>query len=234
MVRRNGAEKSSISQSRSKISLGGQFHFISIQNPDDAKDRTATRSARSHAVARGIEAKRKLQQKSGHNFRVTVLKDDPSRPASEREPSQSLVASPCSFTACAPGPFQMLAAESPRLYALLSGCKAQQATGPIFDVSDELVLQNFRTVLRKGRDDDALLSAIMVTFAFAVAPGSIGREFLGYQSEALSSIRRRISSPAMVPSESTLGAILLLAGIEVCTTFFYVPKSGQLVVTEKD
>ncbi|KAJ3525227.1 hypothetical protein NM208_g11729 [Fusarium decemcellulare] len=108
----------------------------------------------------------------------------------------------------------MLAAESPRLYALLSGCKAQQATGPIFDVSDELVLQNFRSVLRKGRDDDALLSAIMVTFAFAVTSGSIGREFLGYQSEALSSIRRRISSPTMVPSESTLGAILLLAGIE--------------------
>jgi hypothetical protein len=59
----------------------------------------------------------------------------------------------------------------------------------------------------------------MLTFAFAVTAGSIDRECLGYQSEALSSIRKRMSSPAGATSESTLGAILLLAGIEVCINF---------------
>ena len=213
-----------------------QFQFISIQNPDDAKDRTAKHLARSHAVARGLENKRKLQQKLGHNFRVVSLKDDPGRPVSKRKRSQTLVASPGSLSANAPGPFQMLAAESPRLQALHShrkilasaqnyrhkltwsgSGKAQQATEPVFSVSDELVLQNFRSVLRKGLDDHALLSAVMLTFEFTVTAGSIDRKCLGYQSEALSSIRQRMSFPDRATSESTLGAILLLAGIEVCT-----------------
>ncbi len=98
----------------------GQFQFISIQNPDDAEDRTVTRLARSHAVARGLENKRKLQEKSGHNFRIVSLKDDPSRPVNKRKRRQTLVMSQCTLSAGAPDPFQMLAAESPRLQALHS------------------------------------------------------------------------------------------------------------------
>jgi hypothetical protein len=59
----------------------------------------------------------------------------------------------------------------------------------------------------------------MLTFAFAATTGSIDRECLGYQSEALSSVRQRMSSPDKASSESTLGAILLLAGIEVCVLY---------------
>ncbi|KAF2818020.1 putative N-ethylmaleimide reductase [Mytilinidion resinicola] len=197
---------------------GGQFHFISIQSPDDATDRKARRLARSHAVARGLEKKRKLQQESGHNFRAVVvsLKDDPSRPARERKRCQTLVASPPSLFADAPDgpdPFQSLAAESPRLQALHSQHKAQRAAEPAFSMLDELVLQNFRSVLRKRPDDDALLSAFMLTFAFAVTASSIATEYLRFQSEALSSIRQRMNSPDRATSESTLGAILLLADL---------------------
>jgi hypothetical protein len=87
------------------------------------------------------------------------------------------------------------------------------------------VLQNFRSVLRQGLDDHALLSAVMLTFAFAVTAGGIDRECLGYQSEALSSLRQSMSSPDRVTSESTIGAILLLAGIEVCINFLLVPEN---------
>ncbi|KAN0099217.1 hypothetical protein V8E51_012992 [Hyaloscypha variabilis] len=193
-----------------------QFHFISIQNPDDAKDRKAKRLARSHAVARGLENKRQLQQKSGQNFRIVSMKDDPSRSVSKRKRSQTLIRqqSLYSISVDAPSLFQMLAAESPRLQALHRYHKTQQATEPVFSVSDELVLLKFRSVLRKGLDDHALLSAIMLTFAFAGTVGSIDRDCLGYQGEALSSIRQRMSFPDKAPSESTLGAILLLAGIE--------------------
>jgi hypothetical protein len=91
-------------------------------------------------------------------------------------------------------------------------------TEPVFSVSDELVFQNFSSVLRKGLDDHALLSAVMLTCAFAATAGRIDRECLGYQSEALSSIRQRMSCLDRAISESTLGAILLLAGVEVCIT----------------
>lgn len=97
---------------------GGQFHFISVQNADD---RTARRLARSHAVARGLENKRKLQRKSGLNFHV-VSEDDLGRHAGKRKQDRALVMAPSSPSAGAPGPFQMLAAESPRLQALFSHC----------------------------------------------------------------------------------------------------------------
>ncbi|KAJ5392723.1 hypothetical protein N7465_011697 [Penicillium sp. CMV-2018d] len=41
------------------------------------------------------------------------------------------------------------------------------------------------------------------------------RECLEYQNKALSSIRQRMSSPDKAATESTIGAILLLAGVEV-------------------
>ncbi|KAF4767429.1 hypothetical protein HAV15_009669 [Penicillium sp. str.  len=92
--------------------------------------------------------------------------------------------------------------------------KFQQPTEPVFSVADELVLQNFRSVLRKGLDDNALLSAVMLTFLFTVTAGMTNRECLEYQNKALSSIRQRMSSPDKAATESTIGAILLLAGIE--------------------
>jgi hypothetical protein len=55
----------------------------------------------------------------------------------------------------------------------------------------------------------------MLTFAFAVTAGSIDRECLEYQGDALDSIRERMNYPDKATSESTLGAIVLLAGIEV-------------------
>lgn len=87
------------------------------------------------------------------------------------------------------------------------------------------MLQNFRSIIRIGLDDDALLNAIMLTFSFAVTASSINRDYLGYQSEAMSSICQNMNSPDRATSESTLGAILLLAGIEVCNCYvFDVPK----------
>jgi hypothetical protein len=86
---------------------------------------------------------------------------------------------------------------------------------PVLSVLDELVLQNFRPILRTGPDDDVLLSAIMLTFSFSIAAGNFSRQCLEYQSAALSSVRKRITSPNKATMESTMGAILLLAGVEV-------------------
>jgi len=94
----------------------------------------------------------------------------------------------------------------------------KQVTRPVFTTADELVLLNFRSVFRSNLDDPALLNAVMLTFSFA-ATGSFDLESLGYQSHAFNSICARMSSPYEAASESTLAAILLLAGIEVCTPF---------------
>lgn len=132
-------------------------------------------------------------------------------------------------------PFQTLAVDSSRLQALLGNCKlllvvwiplskaynkwavkARQAPEPVFSVVGELAFQNFHAVFRTGLVDPALLNAVMLSFAFAVTGGSINRECLGYQGQTISHIRERMSCLDEATSESTIGAILLLAGVEVC------------------
>jgi hypothetical protein len=133
-------------------------------------------------------------------------------------------------------PFQALAVDSTRLQTMLSDCKplpagkthheililpdadtARQAPEPVFAFAQEFSFQNFRSVFLTGLADPAILNATMLSFAFAVTGGSINRECLGYQSQAISHIRRKMSCLDEATSESTIGAILLLAGVEVCT-----------------
>jgi hypothetical protein len=103
--------------------------------------------------------------------------------------------------------------------------KARQAAEPVFSITDELAFHSFRAVFQAGLDDPALLNAVMLTFAFAVTEGSIDRECLGYQSQAISYIRKRMSSLDRATSITTIGAILLLAGVEVCEPFsLYFPR----------
>ncbi|KAJ6126989.1 N-ethylmaleimide reductase [Penicillium sp. IBT 18751x] len=219
-------------------SSDGQFHFVTINNLDE---RTAKRLARSHAVTKGLANKRKLQRKSGVNFLFCCSRGNIGPTLGEKTQKQSLVMPSCATSEGEPGPFQMLAAESPRLRELLScrkipmpafshqSCshamikdKSQHTTEPILSVSDELILQGFRSILRKGLDDHALLNAIMLTFALNTTADSFNGECLQYKVEVLASLRQRMTSSETATTESTLGAIVLLAGVEV------VPSQVQL------
>lgn len=94
--------------------------------------------------------------------------------------------------------------------------KARLAPEPVFSVAEELAFQSFNSVFRTGLDDPVLLNAIMLSLTFAIAGGSVSQECLGYQSHAISGLRQKIGSLNEATSESTIGAILLLAGVEVC------------------
>jgi hypothetical protein len=98
------------------VFLGDEFVFIPIKSPNDC---TAKRLARSHAVAHGLRSKRRRQQTSGHNFYVLCPENNQSRPAREKKQAKSLITQPASLTTGS-DPFQMLAAESPTLRALLN------------------------------------------------------------------------------------------------------------------
>lgn len=77
---------------------------------------------------------------------------------------------------------------------------------PLLSVSDELVLQNFQPVLRKGLNDRALLSAVMSTHIamHSHSAGSVNREYFMYQNKAFSYLRENLSSLDEAIIESTL------------------------------
>ncbi|KAJ5391487.1 N-ethylmaleimide reductase, partial [Penicillium cosmopolitanum] len=202
-----------------------QFHFISIQGPTD---RTRNHLARSHAIARGLQNKRKLRQKAGLNFntfspenghRQPISTKDKDRPCTSPRPGASL------SRTCAVDLLRMLAAESPEQQPSLNQQFDRQAIRPMLSVSDELVLRNFHSVLQSGSNDHALLSAVMLTFSFSFGEENLNGECLGYQSQTMSYIRDRMSYPEKATTESTLGAILLLARIEA---LLGIPNHVQL------
>ncbi|KFY62066.1 hypothetical protein V496_04752 [Pseudogymnoascus sp. VKM F-4515 (FW-2607)] len=189
-------------------STGEHFQFISIQSPDDAKNKTTRRLAQSHAVKRALRIKRMLQQNTGDNFRVTTSEDHCK--ARRLVYTGSLDKSFCSRF----DPFETLPVDSSRLQILLGNYNARQAPEPVFSVAKELAFQNFFAVFRTGLVDSALLNAVMLSLVFSATGGSIDYECLGYQGQAITYIRMKMSSLVEATSESTIGAILLLAGVE--------------------
>lgn len=187
-----------------------------MQAPDEEKDQITKRLARSHAVKQALEQKRKLQQESRDNFLVTTPRDKLNfrRPVKKRTRPGALALSLSSLSAGTLDPFQTLAVDSSRLQILLSNHNARQAPEPVFSVAKELAFQNFSSVFRTGLVDPALLNAVMLSLAFAVTGGSIDRECLGYKGEAINYIRAKMGVLDEATSESTIGAILLLAGVE--------------------
>ncbi|KIA75422.1 hypothetical protein HK57_00098 [Aspergillus ustus] len=192
--------------------MAGNFEFISIQTPDDAKDRKTRRLARSHAVKNAIENKRRQQQLSGDIFPITTVEDHRHSEKKAKSCTRSTPAPLLSQLAGALDPFQALAVDSSRLQMLLGDYRARQAPEPVFSIAQELAFQSFHSVFRGGFDDPALVNAVMLSLAFAVT-GSIDGECMRYQGQAITYIRERMGSLNEAISEATIGAILLLAGV---------------------
>ncbi|KAL4757329.1 uncharacterized protein BDW70DRAFT_153463 [Aspergillus foveolatus] len=197
--------------------MAGDFRFISIQVNDHAKDKATQRQARSHAVKRALERKRKQQQLSRANFIIKSFEDrdldDTGETAKPCTVTSSSLAPVLSHLSGALDPFQTLAVDSSRLQALLGDYRARQAPEPVFSVAQELAFQSFRSVFRTGFDDPALINAVMLALAYAVTGGSLDRECLRYQGQAITYIRERMAFEDDAASEATIGAILLIAGV---------------------
>jgi hypothetical protein len=101
----------------------GQFQFVPVHGPHVLKDKAAIRSARSHAVKQALDNKRKHQQQSRQNFRMTTTSTKSNHksrtPSIKKHRTVLPVLSLFSLDASALDPFQSLAVDSARLQTLL-------------------------------------------------------------------------------------------------------------------
>ncbi|KAK8127386.1 hypothetical protein PG984_008494 [Apiospora sp. TS-2023a] len=209
------------SEAASRSSSDNQFQFISIQNPVESHDRETRRKARSHAIRQSWQTKRRTHHtnegaltgpREQYHGRVDPLHQ-------EAHQSMSVLASIPVSPPIIADPFEAgPPTNGTRFRAFLGDFAAVQATEPVFSIRDSVVFQTFHAVFRTGLEDAALLNAVMLTFAFAAMGGAdLDQESLGYQSKAISSLRGKISSVQDVSALEvmpTIGAILLLAGVE--------------------
>ncbi|KAL4874724.1 hypothetical protein BJY04DRAFT_233340 [Aspergillus karnatakaensis] len=193
--------------------MAGEFQFVSIRLKDDTTDKARRNRARSHAVKKALESKRRHQQLARSNFVNITMADHDHIVETAKPPPITKTAPLFSPFSGALDPFQSLAVDSSRLQVLLGDYRARQAPEPVFSVADELAFQSFGSVFRTGFDDPALVNAVMLTLSLAVTGGNMDHECLKYQGQALLYIRQRIAIVHKAASEATIGAILLIAGV---------------------
>jgi hypothetical protein len=117
------------------LSLDSAFHFITIQNPDAARDPETRRQIRSHAVKQALQGKRKVQRESRDNFRATSLSKISPRRLEQRGTQTSPFipgSPPLSQWASSLYPLDGFAADSSRLKALLTHRKFSQGVRNYF------------------------------------------------------------------------------------------------------
>ncbi|KIW00265.1 uncharacterized protein PV09_08155 [Verruconis gallopava] len=209
-----GSGSRGFSDAEGDDSKGGSLHFVAVQFPNGPCDKAARRRAKSHAVRQAIEKKRKLQQELRTNFCAMMHEDTTGFSKKKASTLQMLPPSLYPLFLGVLDPFQMLPVDTRRLQELLVNHRARHAPEPVFSVKEELAFQRFSSVFPAGSADPALLNAVMLSLAVAETEGSIDRECLNYQGKTLACIRENITSPEQATSEATIGAILLLAGVE--------------------
>ncbi|RBR25385.1 uncharacterized protein FIESC28_01822 [Fusarium coffeatum] len=186
-----------------------KFQFIAVQDPND-NDKATKRLARSHAVKQALQNKRKLQKASMQNFCIQDGKNS-KRPRQKGQHDGPQASPLVILGAGTLDPFDSLPIKSSRLQHLLNNHQARQAPEPVFSISQDLDFQNFHSVFRAGLVDPALMNAVMLSLAFAASGGVLNNESLVYRGQAIHHIRETMNKTV---SESTIGAILLLVGVE--------------------
>ena len=78
-----------------------------------------------------------------------------------------------------------------------------------------MALQTFRSVFRTNLQDPALLNAVLLAATLGSNGGVFDQDCLRYQLETIKTVRERVSLLDAATAISTLGAMLLLAGVEV-------------------
>lgn len=66
-----------------------------------------------------------------------------------------------------------------------------------------------------GLDDPGLASAIAMALVFAENSGQMNRDFSTHRLAAIQHINEKLSNPDAAASAATIGAVLLLVGVEV-------------------
>ncbi|KAH9907791.1 hypothetical protein F4778DRAFT_719121 [Xylariomycetidae sp. FL2044] len=196
--------------------LASSFRFISAQ--DDNEE--TRRRAKSHAANESIKSRQRSLEQRLDNFRHfspgqtrTPRSRRLTRQSSNRCPEEMINAvGETRFD-----PFETLAIKSSRLQSLLRHAGCRQAVEPIFSLADHSPFQNFVTVFKTGLDNPALSNALLLALATAVNDGRSNTECLTYKSHSIRWINERMRDTNKAATSSTIGAILLLTGVEYRT-----------------
>jgi hypothetical protein len=95
----------------------------------------------------------------------------------------------------------------------IEAARAQQAVEPVFSISDPYSFHNVYDVYRNGFADPAFVNATVSVLMFAEHDYKLSSGVLFHQGQAMRYISQQLGDFTSI--DCTIGAILLLVGIEV-------------------
>ncbi|KAG8533619.1 uncharacterized protein KY384_001359 [Bacidia gigantensis] len=187
-----------------------ELNFVHIHSVKNAKGAKCTRAARSKVIKEALMRKRKKRTQENNHF-VNVTSRHMGTNVSSSDVSSSAPPTPRSGKSLidlTPN----LAAEDRDLLQLMHLPK--QAAEPIFNIDSKIGFQDMHTVFRTSLKDPALLNALLYTLQYAKRGNPMAPEVLSHRGQAMQLVNQRIESNEDVMTAATIGAILLLVGVE--------------------
>ena len=201
------------------------------RTPHTLRSRGTQRLIRSHGVRKSLQTRRKKLVQANQNFRSFTFNQTQTSPV-DKVPSPRT----SSIAINELDPFESLAVNSLRLQALINhsmSCSKQrsarthasnnmvipdsapQVLEPVCNITDSSSHQKFHTIFQSGFSDPALSNAVMLALSVAASEYNVTQECLSYKSRAISYINQKIQYTQNYSISATIGAILLLIGVEV-------------------
>ncbi|KAI0128008.1 hypothetical protein BJ170DRAFT_628064 [Xylariales sp. AK1849] len=196
------------------------FRFVSINISGSLRpSESDQRLARGHAVRQSLKDKRKLLQEDRGNFRHITYKGLRGSTKQRRRPRLNLecevVENPINRLGEGQlDPFDALPVRSSRLQFFMSQSSSRQAVEPVFSLTGNLPFQNFYTIFRSGLDESSLSNALLMALAFAANGWTMNVECLAHKNRSIQAVNEKMATIREATKPSTIGAILLLVGIE--------------------
>ncbi|OAG05726.1 uncharacterized protein CC84DRAFT_732716 [Paraphaeosphaeria sporulosa] len=191
------------------------FEFVTVNHPHEMHDRQRQKRIRQHAIRNGMQNKRKEEARRNDNFVASVIDARTGKLRLEVRSSSALVL-PKPLSGGRLDPFDSLPGDGERLRSLMAHKSARSAGEPVFCVEDagKIFFEGLDDVFRGALSDPLMFHALSLALALAANMNVPNVECLTQRGATLRNLRHRMSNPGLVPSVSTLTAMLMIIGYE--------------------
>ncbi|KAL5414592.1 hypothetical protein PMIN03_003093 [Paraphaeosphaeria minitans] len=191
------------------------FEFVTVNHPHEIRDRSRQRRIRHHAICNGIQKKRKEEATKNENFITSGIDTRTGKLRLDVQSSSALaIAKPLSGGRL--DPFDSLPGDGEHLRLLMAHKSARSAGESVFCVEEagKIFSEGLDNVFRGTLSDPLMFHALSLALALAANMNVPDVECLTQRGATLRNLRHRMSNPRLVPSVSTLTAMLMIIGYE--------------------
>ncbi|KAF2678957.1 hypothetical protein K458DRAFT_121534 [Lentithecium fluviatile CBS 122367] len=191
------------------------FHFVTINHPSEAKDHQRQTGLRQHAIRTGLRKQQADSAKRNNNF-VVMKMDAQTRKPKKKPRGKEIVKIPKPIDADLLDPFDALYGSGKRLRMLM----LQKSLKPFGELesrptdAERVYSHGMNAIFLGSLTEPTMFHAMSLVLSLATSSKVPTLTALEHRGAMVKDVRKRMADAKLVPSISTLCAMLLLIGYE--------------------